>query len=199
MRPRLVISRRKSKSVRDPAATPMIEMRPPVPIAARSPGRFGAPTSSRMTSNGRWSTKDSGSTGSAPSAATSANRAGSRTVRDDVAADCDAQLNGGDADTARAAVDAEAFTRCQPTLSEERVVRRCERLGKACGLGPAQLIRDMHGAPLVRHRHLGVGASGDERHHPVSRHEVLNLRADRGDLAETSSPGTSDDVTCLAG
>ena len=58
-----------------PAPTPMTEMRPPVASASRSPGRLGAPTSSRITSKGPCSLEAvlrDGRHARAPSASTAA-------------------------------------------------------------------------------------------------------------------------------
>ena len=61
MLPRLPISPRRSSSDFAPAPMPITTIRPPVASAATLPGRLGAPTSSRMTSNGPCSSKPSGS------------------------------------------------------------------------------------------------------------------------------------------
>ena len=69
MRPRLPISLRRSNSVVAPAPTPMMQIRPPIASASRFSDRFGAPTSSRITSYSPCSTKASGSIAFTPSAA----------------------------------------------------------------------------------------------------------------------------------
>ena len=50
MRPRFCISVCSLISAVLPAPTPMMEIRPPMASASRFPARFGAPTSSRITS-----------------------------------------------------------------------------------------------------------------------------------------------------
>ena len=88
----------------------MTTMRPAVASALRSPGRFGAPTSSRTTSNGPCSAKPSGSTtASAPSSATAARASGLRTVAVTRAPAARAELDGGGADAAGGAVDEQAL------------------------------------------------------------------------------------------
>ena len=81
IRPRLAMRIARFSSAFAPAPMPMTTIRPPVSKALRFAPRFGAPTSSRTTSNGPCSSKPSGSmTASAPSCATASRASGLRTV-----------------------------------------------------------------------------------------------------------------------
>ncbi len=96
IRPRAAMRASRFTSALAPAPTPMIATRPPVANALRSEARLGAPTSSRITSKGPWVSKPSGSTASAPIAATAGRRARSRTVattrQPEAAASCTAAV-----------------------------------------------------------------------------------------------------------
>ena len=59
---RLPMRSSSDSSTAGPAPTPMIMIRPHIARAAMLPGQLGAPTSSRMTSNGPASTNSAGST-----------------------------------------------------------------------------------------------------------------------------------------
>ena len=78
--PRLHISFARFSSPFAPAPIPITTMRPLVASASRFASRLGAPTSSRITSNGPCCSKPSGSIAVAPSAATSSRLSGLRTV-----------------------------------------------------------------------------------------------------------------------
>src|ERR1700683_273668 len=70
IRARLPISASRLTSALAPAETPITVTRPPVASALRLSGMLGAPTSSRITSNGPCSAKPSGAITLAPSSAT---------------------------------------------------------------------------------------------------------------------------------
>ena len=80
MRARLNISLRRSSSICAPAPTPITTIRPRSASASRLAGQFGAPTSSRITSNGPASPNSSGAIALTPSAAISSRQCSSRTV-----------------------------------------------------------------------------------------------------------------------
>ncbi len=117
MRARLPISASRFSSPLAPAATPITVIRPPVASACRFSARFGAPTSSRITSNGPCSEKPSGAITSAPSAATRSRSASLRTVAVTRAPARAGELDRGGADAAGAAVHEQALAGAQLRLA----------------------------------------------------------------------------------
>ena len=114
MRPRLPMSAPRLSSAFAPAAMPITTIRPFVFSALRFAPRFGAPTSSRMTSNGPCSSKPSGSsTSSAPSCATASRASGLRTVAVTCAPSRVGELDGRRADAAGRAVDEQPLAGAQ--------------------------------------------------------------------------------------
>ena len=184
MRPRLPISLRRSISVLAPAPTPMMQIRPPVASASRFPSRFGAPTSSRITSYSPSATASSGAMAlTAPSAPDLPAGLGIADGSGDPRARHHAQLHGRHADAARRAVHEQALADGQPRLGEERVVGGGEHLGDAARRGPVELVRDRHRGALVDDGELGLPASGDHRHHAVAGLEAPDAAAAGDDLA----------------
>ena len=80
MRARLTISACRLSSICGPAPTPITAIRPSTASASRLPGKLGAPTSSRITSNGPSATNSSGAIAFTPNAATCSRQCSLRTV-----------------------------------------------------------------------------------------------------------------------
>ena len=183
MRPRLPISLRRSISVLAPAPTPMTQIRPPIASASRFSARFGAPTSSRITSN-------------SPSLGEALGRDRVHAERGDLLARVrvadgrghararhHAELHRGHADAARRAVDEQPLADRQARLGEERVVGGGEDLRDAARGGPVELVRDRHRGALVHDRELRLAAAGDDRHHAVAGLEAAGAAPAGDDLA----------------
>ena len=173
MRARLPISASRLSSHLAPALTPITTIRPPVASAFRLSAMLGAPTSSRITSNGPCSAKPSGAIASAPSAATSARDSSSAHGRRHARAARAGELDRRGADPAGAAVHEQALAGAQLRLREERVVGGREHLGQPAGGGPLQGVGDRHQLALVHDAQLGLRAAADDRHHAVAPREAL--------------------------
>ena len=161
----------------------MTTIRPLVFSALRSPGRLGAPMSSRTTSNGPWSSKPSGATTSC--GAEPLHVVAERLVAHgggDVRARRPAELHRGGPDAARRAVDEEALAGTQSALDEDRVVGGREDLGQPAGLRPVQALGDRHELALVDDRELRLAAAADDRHDAFAFAEARRARAAALDL-----------------
>src|SRR4051812_11806486 len=182
-----------------PAPMPITTIRPFVATALRFAPRFGAPTSSRMTSNGPCSSKPSGSsTSCAPSAVTDSRASARRTV----AVTCAPAL----APSCTAAVPTPPAApaprprgggpppppgpgpgRAPPLRGRGRGKARVGGGGKARGppprLAPVDPRGDRHRLSLVARRELGLPAAADDRHDAVARGEAVRPGAARDDLA----------------
>ena len=183
MRARLPISASRLSSALKPAPTPITAIRPQLASAARLPGRFGAPTSSRITSNGPAAANSSGARAWTPSAPTASRQAGIAHGRGHARAGHRAELDRRHADAARRAVDEQPLADDQPGLREERVVGGRERLGDAAGRGPVELLGHRHRGALVHDRELGLAATADDGHDAVAQLEADRVPARRDDLA----------------
>ena len=100
-----------------------------------------------------------------------------------------AQLDGGRADPAGGAVDQQPVAEAEAGLGEQGVVGGGDDLGEPAGLGPAKLVGDRDGRPLVDHGQLGLPAAADHGHDPVARAEAEDAGANGGDLAGQLQPG----------
>ncbi len=138
IRARLPISARRFSSALAPAETPITQMRPPVASAFMFSARFGAPTSSRITSNGPCSAKPSGAIDLGAQRRHLLARLGAAHGRRDACARGFGELDRGRADATRAAVHEQALTGAQLCLGEEGVVGGRERLWQATRRGPVE-------------------------------------------------------------
>ena len=107
-----------------------------------------------------------------------------------------AELDGGGADAAGAAVDEQALPGLQAGLGEEGVVRGGEDLGQAPGGRPLEPVGDRHELALVDDRELGLPAAADDGHDAIADLEACGVGPERGDLAGELEAG---DVLRLAG
>ncbi len=158
--------------------------------ALRFAPRFGAPTSSRTTSNGPCSSKPVGlehlvgaelRDGVAGVGVADGGR--------DVRADRVGELDGRRADAARRAVDEQPLAGAQPRLGEERVVRGREDLGDPAGVGEPDGVGDRHELALVDDGELALAAAADDAHDAVALGEARRAVAEAGDLAGELEPG----------
>ncbi len=141
MRARLPISASRFSSPLAPAETPITAIRPPVASACRFSARFGAPTSSRITSNGPCSAKPSGAIASAPSAATCSRSSRVRTVAVTRAPAARASWIAAVPTPPAPPCTSRCSPRAQLGLGEERVVRGREDLRQPAGRGPVERVR----------------------------------------------------------
>ena len=189
IRARLLMSARRLSSVLAPAPTPITTIRPFVASALRFAGRLGAPTSSRMTSNGPCSSKPSGSrTSSSAEARDGVAQLGVADRRRDERARRARELDRRRADAARPAVDEQPLARPQAGLREDRVVGGREDLRQAAGVGELDRRRDPHELALVHDRELGLAAAADDPHDAVALGEPRGARAERLDDARELEP-----------
>ncbi len=141
MRARLPISASRFSSALTPAETPITQMRPPVASAVMFSAKLGAPTSSRITSNGPCSPKPSGAIASAPSSRHLSARLLAAHGRRHARAGRLAELYRRRAHPPGAAVHEQALARAQFALREERVVGRREDLGQRHPPAPSRAPR----------------------------------------------------------
>ena len=168
---------------------PITTMRPFVFSALRLAPRFGAPTSSRTTSNGPCSSKPSGSsTSSAPSCATASRASGLRTV----AVTC--------APTAWASWTAAVPTPPAAPWTSSRSPGRSRAWVKSAScavvktsgsppaVGEPDGVGDRHELALVDDRELALAAAADDPHDPVALGEARRAGAEADDLARQLEP-----------
>ena len=190
MRARLPISASRLSSPLAPAATPITTIRPPVASAARFSARLGAPTSSRITSNGPCSAKPSGAITSAPSAATCSRSSSLRTVAVTRAP------------AARASWIAAVPTPPAPPCTSSRSPGRSSACvksaswavvktsGRPPAAGQSSAAGNRHQLALVHDRELRLAAAADDRHHALAEREALRPGAEPGhDLARELQAG----------
>jgi len=189
IRARLPISTRRSSCACAPALRPITTIRPSGASASRLSARFGAPTSSRITSNGPYSRKSSGALTVAPSAPTASCSAALRTVA------CTR------APAATASPIAAVPTPPAPPCTSSRSPASRphwlnsaswavgEDLRHAARGRPVEVRRHGHQCALIDHRELRLPAAADDPHHAVAELEALGDRAAFGDLACELEPG----------
>ena len=160
-----------------PAPIPITMIRPQRLSALTSSWRLGAPTSSRITSNGPCSAKPSGAITSAPSAATWLAQIRVADGRGHAGARRAAELDRGGADAAGAAVDEQPLAELEPAWVKTRVVGGGEHLRGPARLWPVEAVGNRHQLTLVDDRELGLAAAADDRHHAVALAEAQRARA----------------------
>ena len=144
---------------------------------------LGAPTSSRITSNGPRPAKSSGAIALTPSVSICSRQCSSRTVAvtraPAIVPSCTAAMP-----TPPAAPWTSSRSPTQQLgLGEQRVVRGREDLGDAARRVPVELVGHRHRDALADHRQLGLAAAGDDRHHAVAQLEALDAAAHADHLA----------------
>ncbi len=191
MRARLPIRASRFSSALAPAETPITQTRPPVASAFMFSARFGAPTSSRITSKGPCSAKPLGrdrlgaERGHLRAQLLAAHRRG------DARSGRPGQLDSSGADAAGPAVHEQALAGSQPRLGEDRVVGGGEHLRQAARGRPVEDRGHRHQLALVHDRQLGLSATADDRHHAIADREAPAPGPSASTSPASSSPGMS--------
>ena len=117
--------------------------------------------------------------------------------RSDVRAGRRRQLNGGGADAARRAVDADAFAHRQAALGEQRIVGGRERLGEATGGFEHHAVGHRHQQTLVDDEPRRLSPATDDCHDPVADGEAFGPFSQRDHLTREFEAG--DVGRCVGG
>ena len=152
---------------------------------------FGAPTSSRITSNGPCSAKSSGAIASAPSSATCSRSCSSRTVA-----------------VTRAPAAAPSWIAAVPTPPAPPCTSRrspgrsrawvkiaswavVNTSGSPPAARPVEAVGDRHQLALVHDGQLRLRAAADDRHHPLAPREARRPGPSAATSPASSMPGMS--------
>ena len=100
-----------------------------------------------------------------------------------------AELDPGDAHPAGCPVHQQAFAVGERRVREERVVRGCEHLHEAARLHVVERVGNVERVAFVHRHELGLPASSEQPHRPVTDREAEHARPDRGYGARALEPG----------